>query len=481
MSGTSMNEATQVLLAVCEARQRWKKELTGEAVRKWVAQGADLKATAAYGRTALHLAVRGPSTRSEPLPDVDVVRALIDAGSDVNARDTYAQTPLICAIHSEETPESVARALDIIRMLRAAGARIPSDVKNGHGGAFRITSAAEALAREVLDAGAAIDGRDVHGKTPLHSAVGFGLPANVKLLLERGAEVNAVDNLGLTPLGLALRTRVLPWVQHNQRTSGFNAVIALLEAAGGKPSVSFPRSEDVFAPFPIDPAALAQALGDEKLGLSHPAASAQEVTTVLYSYGAPSESLGKLKALRDALSAEPPRKVQLPGPLTLDSAFFHHGDLEVRGDLTIHCPFAVTGDVIVHGVITDSSSNSLVNILGTLKCHGLFTDREFNVAGDIEARDVVLGYYNDHALAAHTIKARAVIQDDHGMLARIRAEHHLDLTNYEGEEPLHEKLRAIFVDSVLKPDEDADEEDVVRLDNHTLFAHIRQGLPVFRK
>ena len=45
-----------------------------------------------------------------------------------------------------------------------------------------------------------IEARDALGRTPLHVAAMFGLEDMVKILLERGADVNARDQWGVTPL-----------------------------------------------------------------------------------------------------------------------------------------------------------------------------------------------------------------------------------------------------------------------------------------
>ncbi|MFY2563429.1 ankyrin repeat domain-containing protein [Corallococcus terminator] len=480
MSAKSNSDATQALLSLCGDKSRWNTELSVEAVKKAVSEGADVKACDAHGMTALHLAVQGPYTKREPLPSVAVVRALIEAGADVNARDKHQQTPLLRALPFEKSQESEDRALEIVRLLRASGGTAPSDVRDRNGGAFNSTS--EALYREILDAGAAIDARDDSGETPLHWAA-MGAPDRVKLLLERGADVNAIDGMGRTPLGVGLRKKPQQWVEHNKYTPGFIAAISALEAAGGKASVPFQYdSTDPFAPIPIDEAALTKALNGKTLSfeytVNHPVGSAQEAATGLHNSGEPSEALNKLKAIRGALLGVTERKVHLKGPLTLKRAFFHHGDLEVDGDLEIKRPFAVTGTVTVHGVVRDNENDSLVNILGDLKCHALHTNGEFTVGGDIEARDVVLGSYNDHLLSAATIRARVVIEDDHAFDAHVEAAHHFDINRYGHGDGVGAELKSIFVDDVLEPDEDDGEP--ARVDRRALFDRISQGLPVFR-
>ena len=59
----------------------------------------------------------------------------------------------------------------------------------------------------LLDYGASLDDRGRYGLTALHYAVRGGKLPLIQLLLERGAEVNALDEDGLTPLLHLSKTR----------------------------------------------------------------------------------------------------------------------------------------------------------------------------------------------------------------------------------------------------------------------------------
>jgi ankyrin repeat protein len=59
----------------------------------------------------------------------------------------------------------------------------------------------------LLDYGASLDDRERYGLTALHYAVRGGKLPLIRLLLERGADVDAMDDDGLTPLLHLAKTR----------------------------------------------------------------------------------------------------------------------------------------------------------------------------------------------------------------------------------------------------------------------------------
>ncbi len=78
------------------------------------------------------------------------------------------------------------------------------DAPRGDPRLFRAAAAGDAgeVAR-VLDEGAAVDGRDKAGRTPLHVALDQGHTKVAELLVERGAGIDCRDKLGNTPLHMA--------------------------------------------------------------------------------------------------------------------------------------------------------------------------------------------------------------------------------------------------------------------------------------
>jgi hypothetical protein len=154
------------------------------------------------------------------------------------------------------------------------------------------------------------------------------------------------------------------------------------------------------------------------------------------------------------------------------------GDLHLTGELRIVGNLIVTGDVSVDGVVRDCGPDSRVAIVGNLEARGVWTDGDFYVGGDLDAR-VVYGHYNDNSLRiGGTLRADLVIEDDHDVRATsIVSPHHFDIDTYGlGAD---RALSGILVPEVFATDEEDDEEPP-HLDVDALFGRLASGKPVFR-
>lgn len=152
--------------------------------------GAEISARANDGRTPLHAVVQG----NQPA----AVLALLEAGADPALRDDAGNLadPTTCEHWGKAVFFATADA-DVIARCREAGANPISPASaDAQPGASLLRSASThardpAVITTLVEAGADVNARDVWGFTPLHSAAENATPAAVKALVQAGADVNA--------------------------------------------------------------------------------------------------------------------------------------------------------------------------------------------------------------------------------------------------------------------------------------------------
>lgn len=227
-----------------------------DAMKLLLDRGADPNAKNAFGATALMWAAG----------DIEKVRLLLGKGADVNARSNIGRTPLLIAVLRDGS-------FGIAKLLLEKGADATACDKRG----FTVLEAAAqgndtATVRLVLAHGGDVKAKDGVGMTalmaaamngnaevtrlllakssdvnavtidsfetvkngpialglftPLISALPYGGFDTVKLLVDAGANVNAADTRGMTPLMLAVSTdRPDPRIVRLLRSKGANLTI----------------------------------------------------------------------------------------------------------------------------------------------------------------------------------------------------------------------------------------------------------------
>lgn len=125
--------------------------------------------------------------------NIQMVRLLLEQGADPNLSSPDFGTPLTKAVE--------AGNIQIVKVLIENGALAPRSIDLLNIAAYQGHTAILKLLLD-LGLGNVIDA-DSLGLTPLHKAAERGKTQSCKLLLERGANVNAVDNTGATALHYA--------------------------------------------------------------------------------------------------------------------------------------------------------------------------------------------------------------------------------------------------------------------------------------
>ncbi|MEZ4361960.1 MAG: ankyrin repeat domain-containing protein [Kofleriaceae bacterium] len=463
--------ATAALLALLHDRSRWDAELTAATLAELLARGADVHARDSNGRTPLLLAVNA-KTQGAPSARLEVIDRLLAAGSDPSAEDRYGDTVFAAAFAPRDaSAQEHAASLAVLQRLGAAGANTKKQ-------ALYYSASMLDIWAYLLTLGAQrVDVPDASGSYLLHHAAHWAQPALCALFLERGAAVNALDALGGTPLHRALRQLRAPSDGCAGDDEAYARVAEVLTAAGGVERVPLEGSAgDARALRPIDPDALAAAAGDQLRGPWHAAVarrpvSAQELVAELVHDGTPSQAHKLLAALASTLGE--PAPLRWEGALVVDAPFFWHGDLIVDGSVSITDRCAITGSLHVSGVVHESES--VVTIGGALRCLGLYTSGDFAVGGPIEARDLVVGYYNDCVLSAEVIRTHVFLSDEHATSAKIEARHAFDATRYEQGhgEGVADELRALFIAELL--------DDEGQLDYALAFERLERGEAILRE
>lgn len=157
--------------------------------------GADISAQDSSGATALHESVR--------YGNIDIITLLLNYGANPNARDNIGKTPIMLVMPRDKTAE-------VYRIFVRAHADL--NQKDMYGDTVLHTAAMLNATPDtiaiLMDNGADINARNKEGVTPLAIAIQKGDAVTSKLLSARGADIHTQNTHGQSPLTLALSSDV---------------------------------------------------------------------------------------------------------------------------------------------------------------------------------------------------------------------------------------------------------------------------------
>ncbi len=234
--GAELNTAspewiTALLFAILNARFDTAKVL--------IEAGADVNMADKWGRAPLYSAIDYDTTPRGGRPDrpstdvatpLEIAALLLDRGADIDfqlkafppyrllgpdrggdALLTTGSTPLLRAAKACDVPAAklllsrkakvdLANSLSLTPLLVVAGSNWAITDTRGR---FRNEKQCIEMAKLLLDAGANIDALNNNGQTSLHAAARIDMKDFVRYLGERGAKLDVKDRSGSTPLDIA--------------------------------------------------------------------------------------------------------------------------------------------------------------------------------------------------------------------------------------------------------------------------------------
>ena len=189
-AGADPNDASYSEYPIFFALRARKKDILEELIRS----GAIIDAVNGFGETALTDAVKNNN--------IEMVETLVKCGANINREPKPGYSPFIAALSSFSRASS-----DMLMKLIELGADVNTSSKEGtplHKACDRMSGGDEGLVKVLLEAGAKVNAVNSNKETPLQLAVKGGHYKVAEFLLRSGADPNMLDRSGKSALTEAI-------------------------------------------------------------------------------------------------------------------------------------------------------------------------------------------------------------------------------------------------------------------------------------